>query len=361
MVGDENIFIFGLTAEEVAAAPRRRATIRARSIEASPELAQALSAIALGRVLARRSAPLPRSDRRALRPRLVHGRRRLRRLCRRAARGRRAVVDQPQEWNARRSATSPHVGWFSSDRTIRQYAQEIWNVPTSLNRAGRVLIAARLMKTGKQARRNGRQTAALAQADVDAIVAGSHADPFAVLGVHGEAGSGFIARCFVPGAHGTSRPSRWTASGCGALTAPARCRLLRGRAERHASASRCATAPRNAGGEWWLTDPYSASVRCSGRWTTTIIARRLASAAVRQAGRASDRAMRAPTACISRSGRPMPGASRSSAISTPGTAGAMSMRLRGRHRHLGNLHPGHRRRAQPTSTRSSAPTARCCR
>ncbi|OWK22379.1 hypothetical protein AJ88_08855 [Mesorhizobium amorphae CCBAU 01583] len=33
--------------------------------------------------------------------------------------------------------------------------------------------------------------------DVAAIVAGTHGDPFAVLGVH-EAGKGFVARCFVP-------------------------------------------------------------------------------------------------------------------------------------------------------------------
>ncbi|TIS26858.1 MAG: hypothetical protein E5X11_28025, partial [Mesorhizobium sp.] len=35
--------------------------------------------------------------------------------------------------------------------------------------------------------------------DVAAIVAGTHGDPFAILGVHA-AGKGFVARCFVPNA-----------------------------------------------------------------------------------------------------------------------------------------------------------------
>ena len=59
-VGDDNIFIFGLTAEEVAAAPRAPATIRARSSRQSPELTQALRRHRLRRLLARRPRPLPR-------------------------------------------------------------------------------------------------------------------------------------------------------------------------------------------------------------------------------------------------------------------------------------------------------------
>ena len=59
-VGDDNIFIFGLTAEEVA--ERRSSGYDPRAvIDGSPELAQALSAIAIGRVLARRSDALPPS------------------------------------------------------------------------------------------------------------------------------------------------------------------------------------------------------------------------------------------------------------------------------------------------------------
>ena len=36
-------------------------------------------------------------------------------------------------------------------------------------------------------------------AEIEAIIHGSHGDPFAFLGVH-EAGDGYLARCFIPGA-----------------------------------------------------------------------------------------------------------------------------------------------------------------
>jgi 1,4-alpha-glucan branching enzyme len=36
-----------------------------------------------------------------------------------------------------------------------------------------------------------------AASDISAIVAGTHGDPFAVLGIQ-KAGKGFVARCFIP-------------------------------------------------------------------------------------------------------------------------------------------------------------------
>jgi starch phosphorylase len=33
-------------------------------------------------------------------------------------------------WNRMAIRNTANVGWFSSDRTIREYAGEIWNVPT---------------------------------------------------------------------------------------------------------------------------------------------------------------------------------------------------------------------------------------
>ena len=36
--------------------------------------------------------------------------------------------DSP-DWYARAIRNVARTGWFSSDRTIRQYANEIWNVP----------------------------------------------------------------------------------------------------------------------------------------------------------------------------------------------------------------------------------------
>jgi DNA-binding MarR family transcriptional regulator len=35
----------------------------------------------------------------------------------------------PRKWNAMAIRNTAHVSWFSSDRTIRQYAADIWNVP----------------------------------------------------------------------------------------------------------------------------------------------------------------------------------------------------------------------------------------
>ena len=94
-VGDDNIVIFGLTAEEVA--DRRANGYKPRDIiEASPELAAGAVGDLVGRVLARRPEPLPRPAQRHLRQRLVHGRGRFRRLRGRAAQGRRDLARQPE-------------------------------------------------------------------------------------------------------------------------------------------------------------------------------------------------------------------------------------------------------------------------
>jgi hypothetical protein len=94
-VGPENIVIFGLTAEEVAA--RRAAGHQAvaadarEAVEASPALAAGAGGRALGRLLARRAGPVRGPGRRAPARRPVHGGGGLRRLRRGAACGRRAL------------------------------------------------------------------------------------------------------------------------------------------------------------------------------------------------------------------------------------------------------------------------------
>ena len=79
LVGDENIFIFGLTAAEVEAA-RAQGIDSTEQIAASPILREALDEIGIWRVLDRRRRPLPRSRRYADPPRLFHDLRRLRRI-----------------------------------------------------------------------------------------------------------------------------------------------------------------------------------------------------------------------------------------------------------------------------------------
>ncbi|TIQ21329.1 MAG: 1,4-alpha-glucan branching protein GlgB [Mesorhizobium sp.] len=90
--------------------------------------------------------------------------------------------------------------------------------------------------------------------DVAAIVAGTHGDPFAVLGVH-EVDKGFVARCFVPHAEFVTA---YTLTGkiAGELSRRDEGGFFEG------SLSLRKRQPlryhaRNAGGDWWLTDPYS--------------------------------------------------------------------------------------------------------
>jgi starch phosphorylase len=126
-VGEDNIFIFGLKAEEVA--ERRRNGYQPRAvIEGSAELAQAVSAISSG-VFSPDDPDRYRDlisglydsdwfmvaadfDAYAAMQRNVD-----------------AVWRDSPDWNARAIHNVARVGWFSSDRTIRQYAKEIWNVP----------------------------------------------------------------------------------------------------------------------------------------------------------------------------------------------------------------------------------------
>ncbi|MDR7031682.1 glycogen/starch/alpha-glucan phosphorylase [Mesorhizobium sp. BE184] len=126
-VGDDNIFIFGLKADEVA--DRRANGYEPRAIiEGSPELAQAISAISSG-VFSPDDPDRYRElmnglydsdwfmvaadfDSYAAMQRTVDG-----------------VWSNSPEWNAKAIRNVARMGWFSSDRTIRQYAKDIWNVP----------------------------------------------------------------------------------------------------------------------------------------------------------------------------------------------------------------------------------------
>ncbi|TIW50562.1 MAG: glycogen/starch/alpha-glucan phosphorylase, partial [Mesorhizobium sp.] len=126
-VGDDNIFIFGLTTEEVA--ERRSNGYDPRSvIGASSELAQAVAAVSSG-VFSPDDPERYRDlmnglyqsdwfmvaadfDAYAATQREVD-----------------AVWRNSPDWYAKAIRNVARVGWFSSDRTIRQYAKEIWNVP----------------------------------------------------------------------------------------------------------------------------------------------------------------------------------------------------------------------------------------
>jgi starch phosphorylase len=127
-VGEENIFIFGLTAQQVAELRVNGYTPR-DVIEASPELSEALKQISAGvfspddvnrykdmvQGLYDHDWFLVAADFDAYFAKQRH-------------------VDQiwrdQDEWNRIAVLNTARVGWFSSDRTIRQYGAEIWGVRT---------------------------------------------------------------------------------------------------------------------------------------------------------------------------------------------------------------------------------------
>ena len=128
-VGADNIFIFGLTAEDVEA--RRRDGYDPRTtIEASTDLHGVLDALASGIF-----SPDDPHRYRPIVDSLYDGdwfmvaadfdayasaQRQAAELWRR-----------PKEWTAKAILNTANMGWFSSDRTIREYARDIWTVPVT--------------------------------------------------------------------------------------------------------------------------------------------------------------------------------------------------------------------------------------
>jgi glycogen phosphorylase len=123
-VGAENIVIFGMTADEVAK-KRREGHVPRTVIEASPELRQALEAIASGVF----SHDDPDRYRELIGGLYDHDWFMVAADFDAYAAAQRAVDeiwrDSPK-WNAMAIRNTARMNWFSSDRTIRQYAEEIW-------------------------------------------------------------------------------------------------------------------------------------------------------------------------------------------------------------------------------------------
>jgi starch phosphorylase len=126
-VGPENIFIFGLTAAQVEA--RWRTGLDAGdAIAASPELAQALDAIAEGDF-----SPDDPGRFRHIADGLRYVDRYMVAVDFTAYRAAQAELDalwrRPLDWARVAANNIAHVGWFSADRTIADYATDIWNTP----------------------------------------------------------------------------------------------------------------------------------------------------------------------------------------------------------------------------------------
>jgi starch phosphorylase len=125
-VGVENMVVFGLTAEEVAA-NRAKGHDPRRIIETSRELSQALNAIASGVF----SPDDPNRYRDLIGGLYDHDWFMVAADFDSYAAAQRSVDERwsdPKAWNKAAVLNVANVGWFSSDRTIREYAKEIWGI-----------------------------------------------------------------------------------------------------------------------------------------------------------------------------------------------------------------------------------------
>ena len=124
-VGTDNLFIFGLTAQQVEARRRSGDFGASQAIAASRRLSDVLEAIRGGVF-----SPDDPSRYTNLVDSLVAYDRFL--VCAdfdaywEAQRQVEALWHQPQAWWRKAVLNTAHMGWFSSDRTIREYATEIW-------------------------------------------------------------------------------------------------------------------------------------------------------------------------------------------------------------------------------------------
>lgn len=127
-VGPENIFIFGLTAQEVEER-RARGLDPAANIEADPALAEVLEAVGSGVFSPndphRHSGivdSLRSSDWFLVTDDFTSYSAMQREVD--------ALWHDQRLWREKAILNVARMGWFSSDRTIREYADEIWGVPT---------------------------------------------------------------------------------------------------------------------------------------------------------------------------------------------------------------------------------------
>jgi glycogen phosphorylase len=126
-VGAENIFIFGLTAEEVG--KRLEHSIDAQeTIRNSPRLALVLESIGTGLF-----SPGDRNRYRAIVDAITYRDRFMIAADFDAYWAAQRAVDdlwrRPADWWRQSILNTARMGWFSSDRTIGEYAKEIWRMP----------------------------------------------------------------------------------------------------------------------------------------------------------------------------------------------------------------------------------------
>jgi starch phosphorylase len=129
-VGEENFFLFGLTAQE-AMARREDPDHSRKAIEASPALQDVLQMIAEGRF-----SPDQKDRYHDLVTRVWHHDYFLVASDFDAYERAQAEVDMAyadaSRWTRMAAHNTANSGFFSSDRTIRSYMKEIWSIPSAL-------------------------------------------------------------------------------------------------------------------------------------------------------------------------------------------------------------------------------------
>ena len=126
-VGDDNIVIFGLTADEVLET-RRTGYDAAKTVEATPALREVLNEIRMGVF----SPDDPDRFKPLVDGLLAHDYFLVTADFGAYAEAQREIdrrYGQQENWYRQAILNTANAGWFSSDRTIRGYAQDIWNVP----------------------------------------------------------------------------------------------------------------------------------------------------------------------------------------------------------------------------------------
>ncbi|MFT3988821.1 glycogen/starch/alpha-glucan phosphorylase [Aestuariivirga sp.] len=128
-VGKDNIMIFGLTAQEVE--DRRRQGVDAGAvISASTDLKGVVDALSSGLW-----SPGDNGRYRPIVDSLYHGDWFMVasdfEAYAKTQRDVDAIWRNPGDWTAKAILNTVNMGWFSSDRTIREYARDIWNVPSA--------------------------------------------------------------------------------------------------------------------------------------------------------------------------------------------------------------------------------------
>jgi starch phosphorylase len=128
-VGEDNVVIFGMTAAEVA--EKQHAQFKgADAVDASPRLTAVMQSLASGELSPddpSRFAPIVQSlldyDRFMVAADFDaywDAQRSIDRLW-----------QSPTDWWRASILNTARMGWFSSDRAVREYAREIWRVPVS--------------------------------------------------------------------------------------------------------------------------------------------------------------------------------------------------------------------------------------